>query len=421
MAIAGREDEVYLRDLARRVAEIAADPAQDFRRQVWRAQNALRPLKPPVFCSPEGSWVELIPENTLRLKAPLLRNWELGLRQRIYAWEHFDDDEVVDDVFEVRHAYEDTGWGLESTRKHSDTERGSYVWDAPVKELGDLDRLRYPEVIVDWEESQRHLELAQELFGDILSVIQRTPFWWSLGIMMVWAELRGLEQIMVDMALEPDWTRRACKFLSEGRLHFLDNLEEQGLLSLNNANHYIGSGAFGFTDELPAEAYTPGHVTTQDMWGFTEGQEITGISPEMHWEFALQYEVPIHQRFGLTYYGCCEPLERKFDYVKRLPNLRRVSISPWCDRAIAAEALQDKYVYAWKPHPAHLATVRFHGDHVREYIRETFEIARGCVVELVLKDTHTCNHEPGRFDEWTRIAQEESRRAAERCRTAERW
>ncbi len=417
-------EKTYLRELAKRVAEIAADPAQDERRRLWYAHNALKPIKPLVFCSPEGSWVELIPEATLRCRDPLLRQWELNLRQRIYTWEHFHDDQVIDNVLAVPHVHnlaseinmngQDFGWGLAVTRRHSDTARGAYVWDAPVKKLSDLDKLHYPEVVVDWEASRKRLELAQEIFGDILQVEQRTSFWWSLGVMIVWAQLRGLEQVMLDMVTEPEWTHRAVKFISDGRLHMLDELERQGLLSLNNGNHYIGSGSFGFTTELPAPGFEPGHVRTRDMWGFTEGQEITGVSPAMHWEFALQYEVPIHERFGLTYYGCCEPLDKKFEYVKRLPHLRKVSVSPWCDRAIAAEALGNQYIYSWKPHPAHLAAVHFDGEYVRNYIRETLEIARGCIVEMALKDTHTCNNDPARFDEWTRIAQEETRRAAER-------
>jgi len=408
------QERAYLRNLAHRVAEIAAQPTQEERRRLWYATNGLKPIKPLIFCSPEGARVELIPESTLRLRDPLLRGWELNLLQRIYTWEHFSDDQVIDATLAVPHVYQDTGWGLEPTRTHSDTERGSYIWDAPVKELSDLDKLHYPEVIVDWEASRRQLELAQDLFGDILHIEQRTSFWWSLGLMMVWAQLRGLQQIMMDMILEPEWMHRACQFLAAGRLHFVDNIEQQGLLSLNNGNQYVGSGSWGWTDLLPPPDYQPGHVRTQDMWGFTEGQEITGVSPEMHWEFAMQYEAPIHQRFGLTYYGCCEPLDKKFDYVKRLPNLHAVSISPWCDRAIAAEALGDRYVYSWKPHPAHLAGVQFDGDYVRSYIRETLEITRGCAVVMSLKDTHTCNQQPARFDEWTRIAQEESQRAAGR-------
>ncbi|NLG51017.1 MAG: hypothetical protein GX552_13000, partial [Chloroflexi bacterium] len=354
----------------------------------------------------------LIPEKTLRIHTAPLRQWEYDLRQRIYAWEHFDDDQVIDDTFAVGHTYTHTGWGVEPAYTRSDTERGSYVWDAPIKTLDDLDKLHYPEVIVDWETTQRHLELAQDLFGDILRVTLHSSFWWSLGLMNTWAMLRGLERLMMDMVEHPEWMHRVCRFLTDGQLHLLDNLQAQGLLSLNNGNHYVGSGHFGFTEQLPAPGYQPGHVRTQDMWGFTEGQEITGVSPQMHWEFALQYEAAIHQRFGLTYYGCCEPLDFKFDYVKRLPHLHAVSISPWCNRAIAAEALQDKYIYSWKPHPAHLAAVQFDGEYVRQYIRETLEIARGCCVEMALKDTHTCNNQPQRFDEWTRIAQQESQRAA---------
>ena len=97
--------------------------------------------------------------------------------------------------------------------------------------------------------------------------------------------------------------------------------------------------------------------------------------------------LPLLDLFGLNCYGFCEPLHNKFDVVKKVPRLRRISISPWCDRAIAAEALQDQYVYSWKPTPADIAAVTFDPEHVRAYIRETLDIARGCIVEIVLKDT----------------------------------
>jgi hypothetical protein len=143
------------------------------------------------------------------------------------------------------------------------------------------------------------------------------------------------------------------------------------------------------------------------MWGFAEAQEISGVSPAMHEEFVLQYQIPLLERFGLNCYGCCEPLHHKLSIVKKVPRLRRISISPWCDRKIAAEELQNRYIYSWKPNPADIAAVRFDPDRVRAYIRETLEITRGCVVEIILKDTHTCCNEPQRFDMWTRIAREE--------------
>jgi hypothetical protein len=43
---------------------------------------------------------------------------------------------------------------------------------------------------------------------------------------------------------------------------------------------------------------------------------------------------------------------------------------------------------------------------VREYIRHTLDTSRDCVIEMILKDTHTCENRPERFNEWTRIARE---------------
>ena len=51
---------------ARRIAELAAEPVHQERRDLWYAQNRLQPLRPVVYCSPEGSWVELLPDSDLQ-------------------------------------------------------------------------------------------------------------------------------------------------------------------------------------------------------------------------------------------------------------------------------------------------------------------------------------------------------------------
>ncbi|MFW9973613.1 MAG: hypothetical protein ACFFDF_25760, partial [Candidatus Odinarchaeota archaeon] len=46
-------------------------------------------------------------------------------------------------------------------------------------------------------------------------------------------------------------------------------------------------------------------------------------------------------KFGLLSYGCCEPLDQKFDVVIRsFPNLRRISVAPWTNREVAAARLR---------------------------------------------------------------------------------
>jgi hypothetical protein len=142
------------------------------------------------------------------------------------------------------------------------------------------------------------------------------------------------------------------------------------------------------------------------MWGLAESQEFVGVGPEQFREFALPYQLPLINRFGLAYYGCCEPLDKKFDMVLgAIPRLRIVSVSPWCDRRIAAEKLGNRYVYAWKPNPALIcAAGSVDWGAVERSIRQTLEIARGCCVEMVMKDTHTFQGDGSRITRWCELA-----------------
>jgi hypothetical protein len=136
------------------------------------------------------------------------------------------------------------------------------------------------------------------------------------------------------------------------------------------------------------------------------------VSPAMHEEFILQYERRLLAPFGLNGYGCCEDLTRKLDDVLRIPNIRRISISPWADVERCAEKLGNRYIFSWKPKPQMVAG-EYDPDRIRAYLRRALEQTRGCVFEMVLKDTHTCDGHPERFEVWSRIAREEIERLGE--------
>ena len=405
-------DRIIIRDLAKRVAELAALPRQDERRRLWTDQNSLRRNRPLIYCSPEGSWIELVPHDVLRCEDDDARGLEYGLLMRIYADEHFAHDQVCDADFNVGRAVHNTGWGIGPEYTHSGMERGAYVWDAPIKTRADIDKIQTPEVTVDPEATERNLAYYQELFGDILNVRLHGGYWWALGLIDEWTNLRGITQTFWDMTQDPGLLHAGMARLLEGKLAWLDALEKLGVLSCNNGNDYVGSGGFGYTTELPAEDFA-GTVRLKDMWGFCEAQTMSEVSPGMHDEFVLQYQLPILERFGLNCYGCCEPLHRKLDMLKRqVPRMRRVSISTWADKRMSAEELGPDYIFSWKPNPATLAGIEFDAEWVRRDIRETIDIANeyGCVLEMIIKDTHTCNHKPERFDEWCKIAMEEAER-----------
>jgi hypothetical protein len=264
---------------------------------------------------------------------------------------------------------------------------------------------------VDRAETARRVQMAEEILGDIVRVRTHGSLWWSLGMTWALINLRGLQQVMVDMYDNPALLHQLMSFLRDATLRELETFEKEGVLSLNNgADDYVGSGGVGATEELPAPDFD-GHVRLKDMWTLGESQEFVGVGPDQYYEFALQYQLPILNRFGLVCYGCCEPLDRKLDLIiKHIPRLRRVSVSSWSDRALAAEKLGNRYVYSYKPNPASICGPSVDWDGVERMIRETIEIARGCCLEIIMKDTHTFQADPGRISRWSETA---SRLAAE--------
>jgi hypothetical protein len=190
--------------------------------------------------------------------------------------------------------------------------------------------------------------------------------------------------MLYDMSDNPLLMHRLMALLSQGTLALLDALQAAGLLFLNCDGSYVGSGGLGWSDKLPGAGFT-GQVRTQDMWTLGESQESVGVSPRMFAELIFPYQLPLLERFGLTCYGCCEPVDNRWPILKQIPNLRRVSVSPWSDRAKMAENLGDRYIFSMKPNPASLAMDTFDEERIRRDLRRDLELARGCRVEVIMK------------------------------------
>jgi hypothetical protein len=405
------EDRTRLRDLAKRVAEIAALPVQAERRRLWFHQNRLERTRPLILVFPEGGERELLPPSILRCEGEAARRIEYPLRRRIYFFEHLHDDKPVEREWVVHKVVHNSGWGLEPRWIASDDPTGAKKFDPVLRGPEDLKKLRRPRIEYDPDATERDLAEAEELLGDILDVrlkgVDRVHF----HPMRLLSDRRDLGALMMDMAANPGFVHDAMAILEDGYRGMVDQYVEQDLLDLNNDATYTCSGGVGYTDELPQPDFDGEHVRPCDMWTFAEAQELALVSPEMHEEFALQYERRLLEPFGLTTYGCCEDLTRKLDSVLAVPNMRRISISPFADVEACADRLEDKCILSWKPHPSYLVG-EFHPDKVRTYLRRALDTTRGCVMEMVLKDTHTCEHHPERFTIWTDIAQELAREYA---------
>ncbi len=403
-------DKKIIRDLAKEVAEIADMPVQEERKKLWTAHNDLELKKPLIYISPEGSWGELIPHEVMQCSTDQGRKIEFQLRRRIYGFRHFVDDMVIEKTWEVGKKVKRTGWGMETKRIASTEKRGAWHFDPVLKETSDLKKLTQPTIEPDDDATEQALAENLELFGDILDV-QLTGFK-QVGyhLMSQFTGWRGLQETMMDMYCEPQFLHDAMRTLTDYNKNLLQQMIQFDLLDLNNDNSYQGSGGNGWSNQLPQPDFN-GTVRPCDIWGKAEAQEMAQVGPKQHREFILDYEIELLAPFGLNSYGCCEDLTDKLDDVFDIPNIRRISISPWADVVKCAEKLKGNYVYSWKPNPAHLVGA-FNEAFIRDYIRNTVETcaAHDCVLEIVLKDTHTCEHKPERFDRWVQIAREEVER-----------
>lgn len=400
-AYISRADREVLRPLAAQVREIAEHPRNAAAARRMAAHNSLKTDGPLVLVFPEGSWDELLPAGQLLCEDEDLRGVEQQLRMRLFQQTQIRDDSAELPWLFISPEIAEGGYGVASPKTQGD-HRGSYVWDHPIKSLDTaLDQLVFRSLHHDQAASDARWEKANEAVGDILAPKWECRPWWTMGMTWKIIDLIGMEALMLGMIDQPEDIHSLMAWMRDEHNHYLDWMEASGLLTPTHEGAYCGSGGFGWCDELHPPSDGPAPLI--ESWGFAESQETVGISPAMFAEFILPYQASLMERFGLSYYGCCEPVDQRWAHIKTLPRLRRVSISPWCNEEVMAQELGKDYVYCRKPNPAPFC-IDFDEAALAASLDHTLSVARGCIVEIIMKDTHTCQHDPSRFGRWVELA-----------------
>jgi len=404
-------DKKILRELAKSVAEIAASPEQDQKRKLWEMHNGLLETTPLIFCDPERAWYEILPATSLQCQGALARIWEFRLRKEKYWAEIIRDDRVCTPEFTIQYIFSETSRGKE-TKIIGGSSDGAYRWQPPITEYNEVDELQFKKIIINYQKTDRLLRLAQDVFSGLLEVRLEGIYWWSFGMTSDLILLRGFEQVLMDMYDNPAGLHKLMAFLRDENMAKLSFLEDSGLLSLNNLGGYVGTGGYGWTTELPSSEFNGKHVHLMDMWGYAESQETVDVSPEFFKEYIFPYQNSILQRFGLNIYGCCEPLESRWEVIRSIPRLRRVTVSPWSETAYMAEVLGKNYVYCRKINPAYMAIPVMDEDSARSELRDTFYATKnhGCPAEVMLRDVMTLSWNPKNAINWTMLARKEATR-----------
>ncbi len=406
-------EEDVLRHLGERIARIAAEPVHARTADSWRALNDLRPRRPMVWIN-EIPWHEMNVDDelTLRCADPWARELETRLRRTIYQWEHMRADMVVNPWLDCPLAIHSTDFGIvedvDIARTDAENEIYSRHFRIQIREPGDIAKIRMPVVTHQERTTEVVFETMNRLFRDTIEVrkVGQTHIWFTPWDYLVrwW----GVQEAMMDLVLRPDMVHAAVERMVDAWMTELDQFEAMNLLSPDCDNTRIGSGGYGYVSDLPGADFDPGHVRPRNMWGCSNAQIFSGVSPEMHREFAIEHDMRWLARWGLVYYGCCEPLDGKMDIVRRIPRLRKVSVSPWNDVPKMLENLGGDYVASVKPSPACFLDDGWDPDAILAGLKRTVALSRdtGTPVEFIMKDISTVRRRPERLWRWSQLAME---------------
>lgn len=406
IVLSGFEKDI-LRRLGSEIASIASLPVHREKARLWQKMNDLQQERPMVWIN-EIPWHEMNvnDELTLQTNHPWARDLEQNLRRTIYQWKHLPCDMVINDYLDCPIVYHTTDFGIledvDTVFTDDKNEIYSRHFNVQIKEPEDIEKIKLPKITYLEKATQYSLDAMNDLFSGIIPVkkVGQTHIWYTPWDFLIrwW----GIEEAMMDLYMRPEMVHAAYEKMVDAWMHELDQFEAQNLLSLDCNNTRIGSGGYGYTSHLPGQDFKPDYVRPINMWGCSNAQIFSSVSPEMHWEFALEHDQRWLKRFGLIYYGCCEPLDIKADILKRIPNLRKVSVSPWVNTERAVEGLGEKFVLSRKPSPA--IFIDWDAAEARKQLSDFKDAAKGCNMEFIMKDISTVKYQPQKLWEWADIA-----------------
>jgi len=405
-------DKSVLRELAKRYLEATCDPIYEERRALWSKKNNLKKMRPLVIAS-FGMWnvwcQEVFGDHALKCQDPFFRSHEQALRMKLFQHE-VGDDQVLEPWITQRATLTSRGWddiwGVHTGHVDSGVIGGAWKYDPPLKTWDDMDKLLIPHHGVDEGDTLHNIERLHEVVGNILPInLDRSPdcLGFLSDISTTLCKLRGLEQVMIDMYDSPEELHRLLAFMCDGVLTNQTEAEAAGDVNLFSAH----SQEPFYCETLEPLKPNAGPRKLKELWGFAAAQEFTVISPEMHEEFMLRYQLPILSRFALTSYGCCENLTRKIDMLRAIPNLRLIAVAPTADVTKCAEQIRADYVLSWRPNPTDMVCCGWDEQRIRRIIREGLAATKDCHLAIHLKDIETVQGDPTRLRRWVELVRSE--------------
>ena len=387
------KDKIRLRELAKKQLESAESPEMEiiYKRQ-WDVNNGTGGTCPVIRIETDGLSHELVSDDLLECESSPARNIEYRLLYNILHYKLTGDDRIIPKTYPIEWLVNIDPYGFEIQKDIGKDNKGlniGYHINHIIRSISDDFRLLKPlTVSVNRDLSENHRSFVNDMIGDILPA---EMIGWPKGVTFLTRSLLDLismEDMYTALYDEPDQIHRLMEYLLNNAFILMDFYEKEQIMSLNNGAAEIGNSSYPLTDLLPAPNYN-GVPRMKDMFLRTDSQETLSISPSMFGDFFLPYYKRLCQKAGLWYYGCCEPVHNIWEnHISKITNIKKVSISKWCDEEIMGSHLKNKpVVYSRKFDALFLGKDSgFDADGFTEYIKNTMRFAEGCQIEFLSRE-----------------------------------
>ena len=377
------------------------------RLKLHRAVNDLNPIRPVVLID-ELPWNELNIDDQLTCvcRDPFLKSFEYMIRRRIFQYKHFPADMVLKPYLTVDKIIKSIG-GLniheETLSVDNDNTIVAHQYVDQLKTQEDLEMLSPTIYSYDRETTLKNYQLLGDVVGDIMPIKIKGLDHFSVGTWDRISEYRGVTPLLMDIIERPEFTHEMVRKITDNYKSQLCQDEELGVFDNDPSSLHC--------TPIANSKLAPGSqekVTRENIWGRGVAQIFASVSKQMRDEFDIEYMKETVGTCGLVYYGCCEPLHKMIDIVEKIPNIRKIGITPWADPKVAAEAMGNKYVFSSKPNPASVSVSNLDIDGLKKELSGILKPCRenDCVVDITLKDISTAGYNLDNIINWEKTAME---------------
>lgn len=270
-----RNDQIRVRDLAKRQQEVANSPEMQALKKAWTDLNDGVRVKPLVTVETATFVEEAVPQ-LMRCTTEEGRRWEYLLLCNLINHDYFGDDTVVRDFIPV--TYNSFFKPFDIDVQIETTEGLGHHFVPVISDLEtDFEKLKPSSMGVSpKEEAKKRVDEINEALDGILPgrIVGQANY---AVLTQNIVHIMSMEDMYLSMYDQPERFHEMMKQLADDYCRYYDLLEEQGVLLPTVSSEPLGQGTYCFTNDLPNQDIKK----TSQIWGFMDSQETAGISPEM--------------------------------------------------------------------------------------------------------------------------------------------